>query len=381
MKLNYSFRTQKDLDEMDYNVKCYWETDDDEIALAMQTRFKNAQNISIMRTSFFQSFIDGMSSLYSNQFTRVSNLPPELEQNLNHSQQNVERYFHLSRESATYFKSQNELEALDASQYVVDDSNKNQTRVYLKNELNNSVLCFVENDAIYEKEGVDLKVVAKTYRGKAIEEIRQQWKNISKLGDLPFCFIRYPKLPKPMLNPLVTLQTNFIVSMSFGYYNIDPKLLTQFAVTSDSPAEEVHKAIANLGRTSKALLLGQGSTIGVIDTGDLQPLLDALTAYNTLIRQRALQYGVDFSLVDVSGLSAQASGESKRIERSYINMKRKKWFREFENFEQRLIAQYNLVFKTNYTITALTFNDLPLSLEETASTQTSTSTTEEAPAQ
>ncbi len=370
MDLNYSFRVQKDFNDMEHNVKCYWETDDDEIALAMQTRFKNSTAITVMRTSFFQSFIDGMSTLYQNQFTRVANLPPELEQELNYRQQDVERYLHLSRESAMYLKSQSEMNALDASQYWVDDSTRAQVRVYLKNELNSSVLCFVENDAIYEKVGVELKTVAGSYKGKAIEEIRQTWKKVSALGDLPFCFIRYPKLPKPMLNPLVALQTNFIVSMSWGYYNIDPKLLTQFSVTSDSPADEVQKAIGNLGRTSKALLLGQGSTVSVIDTGDLKPLLDALTAYNTLIKQRALQCGVDFSLVDISGTAAQASGESKRIERAYINQKRKKWFREFENFEQRLIAQYNKVFKTNYVINAVTFNDIPLSLEETTATTT-----------
>lgn len=66
---------------MDLNVKCYWETDDDEIRITMNKRFKAANNIPIIRTSFFQAFIDGMSSLYSNTFQRASNLPAELEQN------------------------------------------------------------------------------------------------------------------------------------------------------------------------------------------------------------------------------------------------------------------------------------------------------------
>jgi hypothetical protein len=349
------------MSDMVRNLNAYWETDDEELMALMLQRFKNSTAIPIMRTTFLQSFIDNMSSLYSNTFTRVSNYPKDVEQVLNYCMQENERYLHLSREIGMYFENNNTFKPLDASQYLVDDSNAEFPRVYLTNELDGSVLLFIKNDGIYSIPNTTCVGIANTtYRNVPIEVIRQKYKKIQDIKELPFVFMRYPKLSKPTLNPIVTMQYNYIISMSWGYYNIDPKLLTQFTVNSDLEADKVRDTIGSLGRTTKVLKFGVNDKLGVIDTGDLKALLDANIAYDTLIKQRALQYGVDKSVVDLSGTGANASGDAKKIERFYINQRRKKFMREFELFEKRVCEQYNAVFGTSFVVESVSFDDLPL---------------------
>ena len=357
MTLGYSFRVKKDLVGVTLNNRAYWEIDDIEISTKIAHRFESAYEIDVMRTSFFQSFIDGMATLYTNLFDRVSTIPLELLDNYNNMCQENERNLHLSKESAVYFQSNTNFVSIDASQYIVDDWNKDQIKVYLVNKINNSILLFIENDGIYEQPNITLQSISgyTTTQRKTLSK----WTRIGDLGALPFVFLRYQGLDSAVFNNLVTMQYNFIVSMSWGFYNIDPKLLSQFVITSDAPSDMLKDVAGDLGRTSRALKVGMGDDVKQITMGDLKPLTDAITAYNTLISQRALQYGVDRSLVDLTGGGANQSADAKNIERQYINQKRKKWFRLFSEFEKRLIEQYNLVFGTDYTVTSVTFYDIP----------------------
>lgn len=358
MVLKYSFRIQKDLVGVTLNNRAYWEVDEIEIAAKMARRFDSSTEIDIMRTSFFQSFIDGMSTLYSNPFIRESTIPEELLDNYNYMCQENERNVHLSKESAVYFESNTKFVAIDASQYLVDDWNKEQIKVYLVNKLNNSILLFVENDGIYEQTNTTLQSISSqmaSYR----KTISNKWIRIGDLKALPFVFLRYDGLDSAVFNNLVTMQYNFIISMSWGFYNIDPKLLSQFVISSDAPSDQLKVLGGDIGRTTRALKVGTSDNIKQVETGDLKPLMDALTAYNTLIAQRALQYGVDRSLVDLTGGGSNQSADAKNIERQYINQKRRKYFRMFSEFEKDLIAQYNLVFGTNYVVKKVIFLDIP----------------------
>ena len=74
--------------------------------------------------------------------------------------------------------------------------------------------------------------------------------------------------------------------------------------------------------------------ISTIDMGDLQNLKDIVEVYNTVIKQMAVNQGVDKSSVDVMGLFE--AGIAKIIEKNYINQIRKQYFRMFKKAEKQL---------------------------------------------
>jgi len=266
---------------------------------------------------FFRTFINEQASLYSNTFTRVAG--GEFNQDaLNQSLMDMERY---DTRTGYYWYQE------DINQVVLYRTEGDQVKKYR----------YVGDSTVQE--------IALEFRTLVLEEVLSAFNYHEDLTTqfyifdqdldyLPILEITQPRVRTATGNDLVTLQENYIASMSWGLFNADPKLLSQMVLNTSIGNEEAKKNFANLGLTTKAIKLQVMDTVQFMDTGDIKVLDDLITIYGKLLEQQALQKGVDKN--SIINNNKMVSGESKKVELNYINKYRRNFFIQFMNFEKRL---------------------------------------------
>lgn len=311
--VNNQFNYDVTLEDLALNMACYNGDDDLYIEEIIDEKYDSNGKIPAKPLRFFKSYIDSKSNIYNNFFIRVVDGDTGLIdiEELNYAIETCEKYAHISGQSIMYLKSVNEFVPIDASNY------KKISKDHYIIKTNDSNLIIKSNGVYVNKENED---------GDTIEVL------LKATSVIPI--IEFNVCNKLIRNSMVALQYEFIADMSWAFYNSTPKLLTQLIVNSDAEEGLVKSHTKNLGRTTKAVKMGERDKISTIDMGDLQNLKDIVEVYNTVIKQMAVSQGVDKSSVDVMGLFE--AGIAKIIEKNYINQIRKQYFRMFKKAEKRL---------------------------------------------
>lgn len=343
---------------LDTCVSCYFENDIDYLIEFLNNKFSNSYNIQLLPLRFFKNFIDGQSNLYPNKFERyISGRDMNIVdyKEFNFSMEWIEKYFHILRESILYIQSPTEFTAIDASNYRTLDVNDYLIRSEGKYYRVNSI-------GVYER------VYTKNKKGYTFEDVLIRSTNgvcpIVKLNDYG-CY-------DPQINSLVVLEYNTISDISWGIYNASPKLLTQPVAKSDQPDDVVREGTKNFGRTTMMLKVGSGEEINTIDMGDLQNLNDLKKMYGELITEQAIRHGIDSYSVTFNPLATISSGESKKVELSYVNMARKKYFRMFNKFEKQVFETISKLFNLDITFEKIEFYDIEYGFLTTVPTTSET---------
>ena len=359
----------KNLGKMSLNIEAYLKTNQSYVRGKLAARFKNSWKITLKPFRFFSSFIDGMSTLYTNPFERnvSQDFPEDLQKSMNTLFVDLEKYHNISAESLAYIKEENEFTALDPSEYVLYPKETNYSIVFAKKD--ELVYKYEVGKPITYKE-TTLKQCQKYDKTKESEWLVVD--SAESLKTLPFVVVRHPRLAEPQENELVDIEADRMVDMSWAYHNIAPKMLTQPVIKTGEPASEVSEKLKSFGSTSEHVTLGMQDEINVINMGDLKNLLDLQQAWNFAIAELALAHGVDKNKV-VSN-TEPISGEAKKVDYEYINQARKSRSPIFVKAEQDFITKYNEMFGTTHVITRTYFPPLIFGSEQenTQSTEENT---------
>jgi len=347
---------QKNFTDLKNNIACYFETNKEVYLAELQKKFTDGYNIPLIPTRFFKGFINSMSNIYKNNFTRVSNYPEDLQKNLDEEMIWCERYRNISKEALIYIKSEKEFQSFDPSEYL----EQSKSLIYIQS--GDDVLKFevgfkiqIAYDNLVENfQDKNFKAEFFDYNDEEIEN------NIIKT--LPFVFLRPKRFTIPTYNDLVAIEIEFICAISWGMYNTNPKMVNQVYVSSDGSRDELRESSKSLGKTTRIFVSGVNDKVGVIDMGDLKNLLDLFGAWKMILEQRALMCGVDKNSVFVQ--AEMLSGEAKKVEMIYINEVRKDNFSLFRNFEKKIAEKINELFGTSYVVEDVIYEDIALSSED-----------------
>lgn len=311
--VNNQFNYDVTFEDLSLNMACYNGDDDLYIEEVIDKKYDSSGKIPAKPLRFFKSYIDSKANIYNNFFIRVVDGDTGLIdiEELNYAIETCEKYAHISGQSIMYLKSVSEFVPIDASNYK-------------KISKDHYIIKTDDANLIIKKNGV--YVNQQNEDGDTIEVL------LKATSVIPI--IEFNVCNKLIRNSMVSLQYEFIADMSWAFYNSTPKLLTQLIVNSDAEEGLVKAHTKNLGRTTKAVKMGERDKISTIDMGDLQNLKDIVEVYNTVIKQMAVSQGVDKSSVDVMGLFE--AGIAKIIEKNYINQIRKQYFRMFKKAEKQL---------------------------------------------
>jgi hypothetical protein len=178
------------------------------------------------------------------------------------------------------------------------------------------------------------------------------------LQDFPFVLWNYYRIDSATPNDLADLQTNYISSLSWGLFNVDPKLLTQIVVKSGESESKIRSSLKKFGRTTAIVKLGINDTVDVFDIGDISVLRDLFKTYSEILEQRALQEGVDKNAV-VSQLKME-SGEAKKVELGYINKARNEFKVPARLFEKQIMEILNKMFGISISYNGIIFRDIEI---------------------
>ena len=354
------------IDQISLNtcMSCYFEKDIDDIISFMSVKFSNSYKIPFIPTRFFKNFIDGQSNLYINKFERViggRDVSLIDFDEFNYSMEWVEKYFHILRQSILYIKSPTEFIPIDASNYRELDKNDylimSEDSYYRVNSTGVYQRLYVENiDDNYNFEDVLLYSIN---------------------GVCPIIKLCEFGVSEPQINTLVSLEYNTIADISWGVYNATPKLLTQALMKSDETLDKSNDVAGGFGRTSKMLKVGSGEDITTIDMGDLRNLIDIQSVYDSIIVQQAIRRGIDSYSVSLNPLATVSSGESKKVELSYVNQYRKKYFRMFNKFEKQVFDTISKLFNLNLEFKKIEFYDIEYGFITTVENKGETTTSNE----
>lgn len=330
---------------LDTCMACYFEKDINSVMTFMNLKFVNAFKISYMPIRFFRNFIDSQSNLYTNKFERYitgKDIGLIDFDEFNYSMEWIEKYYHILRESILYIESTDKFTSIDASNYReldVDDYLIRSDKTYYR----------VNTTGVYERNYI--KNVDNSF---GFEDILLHETN----GICPIVKFREYGIECPQINTLVLLEYNAISDISWGVFNASPKLLTQPVVQSDQPDDVIREGSSGFGRTSRMLKVGSGENISTVDMGDLQNLLDLKKMYGDLITEQAIRHGIDSYSVSMNPLASISSGESKKVELTYVNQYRKKYFRMFNKFEKQVFDIMSKLFNLAITFEKIEFYDI-----------------------
>ncbi len=186
----------------------------------------------------------------------------------------------------------------------------------------------------------------------------QKVKGQPLLSDFPFVEWKYYRLKKAFPHEMAKMQRDFISLLSWGFFNVSPKLLTQLIVKSSEDQQKLQDTMQNFGTTTMAIQVGKTDEIEVFNTGTIDVLRDLMTAYSTILEQSALQEGVDKNAI-VSQLRIE-SGEAKKVELGYINKARNEFKVGARIFEQDIMDKLVKVYGFDLKYAGIVFADLDL---------------------
>jgi len=178
------------------------------------------------------------------------------------------------------------------------------------------------------------------------------------LDDFPFVEWNYYRIKKAVPHEMAKLQRDYISLLSWGFYNIRPKLLTQIIVKSNEDTDKLKQTLASFGSTTTAIKVGVTDEIQVFDTGTIQVLTDSFANYTTILEQASLHEGVDKNAI--VSRSTFESGEAKKVELGYINKARNNFKLPARLFEKEIINKLNNLFGFGIEYKGIVFHDLEL---------------------
>lgn len=324
-------------DELIKNISAYKQTDQTDIYDYVCTKYDSKGKISPIYQRFFKNFINSKANCYKNYFERVvsgNDIALIDWDALNLAFETAERYMHISNESIIYVKSLNEFIVYDASQYKQVGDN-----YYITTDKGSFV---IKSDGVYQ---LTNQKIDNSEQSNYVEELLYQTP-ISPI-------IKFSVGIPVQFNSLVQLEWDFIADLSWGVYNAGPKLLSQYIVSSDEDADKLKQSVGNLGRTTKVVKTSVNDKISMIETGDLNNLKDLVGVYNDLVKQAAVSQGVDKNGVNL--MTFFESGIAKIVELSYVNDKRKEYFRIYKMAEKKMYEVLSRLFGIKIGLVLLKF--------------------------
>lgn len=324
-------------DELIRNIEAYKQLDATEIYDYVCTKYDSKGKISPIYQRFFKNFINSKANCYKNYFERVvsgDDISLIDWDALNLAFETAERYMHVSNESIIYVKSLSEFVVYDASQYrqINDD-------YYITTEKGSFV---IKPNGVYQNT---------TQKADNSEQSNYMQQLLYQTPVSPI--IKFSVGIPVQFNSLVQLEWDFIADLSWGVYNAGPKLLSQYIVASDEDEDKLKKATGNLGRTTKIMKTAMNDKISMIETGDLNNLKDLVGIYNDLVKQAAVSQGVDKNGVNL--MTFFESGIAKIVELSYVNDKRKEYFRIYKMAEKKMYEVLSKLFGIKIGLVLLKF--------------------------
>ena len=338
----------------------YYGNDIEYIIDLISQKFSESYVIPIVPTRFFTNFIDSQSNCYTNKFERVidgKDISLIDFDELNYSLEDCERFLHIHIQSILYVKSPTEFTPIDASNYTEIGDND-----YVIKTTSGEMR--INSTGVYSR--------TKDLDGNNVDVLLYPTN-----GVCPIVKFSERGVTKPQVNLLVALEYNTIADISYGVYNATPKLLTQAIMKSDETLDKSNDVAGGFGRTSKMLKVGSGEDITTIDMGDLKNLIDIQSVYNSIIVQQAIRRGIDSYSVSLNPLATVSSGESKKVELSYVNQYRKKYFRMFNKFEKQVFDTISKLFNLNLEFEKIEFYDIEYGFITTVENKGETTTSNE----
>ena len=178
------------------------------------------------------------------------------------------------------------------------------------------------------------------------------------LDDFPFVEWRSHRIKRAIPHELAKLQRDYITMLSWGFFNVSPKLLNQLIVKSGMSNDKLQEVLRNVGSSTSALKLELLDDIEVFDTGDINVLKDLFTIYSTILEQAALHEGVDKNSI-VAQMRIE-SGEAKKVELGYINKARNNFKVPARLYERGIVNILKNVYKLEIEYNGIVFHDLAL---------------------
>jgi len=349
-------------------LKSYLAIDKARLGAIIIAAYKSIGQIETLPMRFVTSFIDQQASLFSGKIARqISGQEDIIDLDvLTDAESEAESYFHLFKKAAmfVYFdkdkdEDDNEIsfQALDSTVYF-NAYKQNKSWYYQKEDL--VTVRYTENEdksiSVYKKTGKTLESVLTGDGSDIVFHDSEQWLDAGiEVDVMPFVEWSYKRIETAVYNDLVDLEQNYIKVVSWGIYNLEPKLLSQIAVESGMSKEELKGVLTDLGRTTKALNLGLNDKLLYVDLGDAKVLEQALTSYEKLLTQRALSLGVDKNAVIPS--AKVESGTAKMIELEYINEKRNKYKLGAKIFEKEIMKIVEKMTEKSFNYGGIVFFD------------------------
>lgn len=320
--------------EIDNVTSCYFETDRAYLDEYIASKYNGSTEIKVIPIKFFRNFINQMASLYKNPFNRdiTGDVDSINIESLNHQLLWSERYLHMHKQSLLYIEGPTSFQSINASNYV-----KNTDGSYTFKS--GDMLVKINKEGIYDVTDPGKETIIKVLNGV-----------------IPIVEYGYPGIDYPQFNDVVELQYNCIADVSWAVHNAGIKLLSQPIVTSDGDKNEVRSNLRGLGKTSKTIHMKQSDQIRLMETGNLNNMMDVYKLYDIIVQQQAIRLGVD--KYSVSIISAQVSGESIKNQLLYINQARHDFIPLMIEKEKEIFNILNVLFGTNITFNSIEYPDL-----------------------
>ena len=361
-----------DFEALNDNNASYFETEDfvNRMNGKIEDKYKDYdKKIKLLPITFVRSFLDSMSSLYSNNVRRNNNIDENLidKTSLDEALLYTEIFYNLHWKSALHTYTEENVQkfqALDPTRYYVENEytfiSKNDAETWL----------YVQGKAVLEVYLV-YKPLKDTVEGWDLEKSPlEQFKeenenkqyvyslnNIGNLTEAPLVEVSYYNIKKAQRNNLVMLQIMYVLDLSWGLYVSAAKLVNQVTFASDMKDEDANALFKEFGSSSKVLKTRKDDKFDLFDSGNIQVLMDIFKTYNEIISIKAVQLGADINSI-IPQPEIQESGKAKEARVDYINKARKKHFPTFKDFESRFWAMMKDNFNIDTKFTSIKFFDL-----------------------
>lgn len=316
----------------------------------------NSSDIDIVEERCVGPFIKSQANIFSNKFVRVLNNADDFDTTvLDEAEKRAERLFHLFQKVGMLVTQGNNDPLLD---------NENELNFYVLSPLqyHHEGRWWVYNDEdgifIFKAVSNNNQEIEEVYLSgyKSFQEtvlkfddsvidLGVKYIETNKYSDLkyvPIIELTNPNVNDIIISPIVNIEKTFINQLTFGLYNIEPKLVTQYLLKSDTDPKDLQSKINDLLNTTKLALINNSDSFDVLHTGDIKVIMDTYAIHRQILEQMALKHGVDISAIVRNTQSI--SGESKKFDLSYINRIRNDFKIPCRNFDKRI---FNLI-KENY---------------------------------
>jgi len=377
MEIKKRFKNIPIWTDLEKNMNAYTDDVFDELKLAISKSFKDLKNkIDPLMLTFLPIFINKQASLYTNQFVRegledVNFIDVD---SLNEENKYVERFYHLSKYAGLYlygddnkvkFKALNPLDFFSQKGYTfiqADDEN-----VILFIEINNTLELYNIKSTDDDKDIFLSQIVNYFDLNKDMEnqeELKENYiieKEETDLATTPFIQIKYRFSNRPSLNNLVRLQERYIVAISWGVFNADPKMVMHLLANTGMDNDQAKIVFKDLGRRDKMTVLEINDELKAFDGGDISVLVNLEKMYTGFIVSACQKNGVDKNAVitqDKTGSDVE-SGESKKLSLKYINEYRKDFYSDFMKYEREIFEKINKIWGKNLDV-GITYQDLQI---------------------